>query len=168
MAKQERIIWDNLDVRYEDWEEEWKDLLECNEIDEGDSDLYQWVDETLNTYLDDERCNLDKEVNGVIVAFADLGLWNGRHCGGGIIGTNIKDILYSNECDYCKWYCDRWNVKFKGAHHDGRNYYTYRVVEDEDKAEQLINDFVYGGKDMKYVYRHSKSLRPYVAEIYGW
>lgn len=37
----------------------------------------EWADEV---YLDlsDERGNLDKKVNGIIIAFADLGLWQGR------------------------------------------------------------------------------------------
>ena len=69
MAK-EREIWSNLNVRYEDWEDDWRDWLDCNGMDESDSDLYQWVDETLSYYLDDERANLNVEVDGCIIAFA--------------------------------------------------------------------------------------------------
>lgn len=49
-------------------------------------------------YLEDERRNLDVNVDGVIIAFADLGLWNGRRKGYQIYKSNISDILYS-ECD---------------------------------------------------------------------
>jgi len=36
----------------------------------------EWSDEVYNE-LGDERQNLNKDVNGVIIAFGDLGLWNG-------------------------------------------------------------------------------------------
>ena len=92
----ERIIWDNLDVEYDDWKEEFKDWCEDNGYDESEMDLYEWVDECLSDYLDDERVNLNKEVDGVIVCFADLGLWDGHHQGARIFGTNVKNILYSD------------------------------------------------------------------------
>ena len=166
MAK-ERIIWSNYDVRYEDWEDDWRDYLDVNCIEEEESNLYEWVDETLGYYLDDERSNLKKEVDGVIVAFANLGLWDGHHQGAKIVGTNIKNILYS-ECDYAEWYCDVYNVRFKGAHHDGGNTILYRVAKDRDTAERLVDKIVYDGMTEEQFRKATKSLRPYVAKIYGW
>ena len=37
----------------------------------------EWVEEVY-IGLSDERINLDKKIEGVIIAFADLGLWQGR------------------------------------------------------------------------------------------
>lgn len=166
MAK-ERIIWSNLDVDYDEWKEDWKSYLEDNLRSEEEVGLYEWVDTTLGYYLEDECANLNKEVDGVIVAFADFGLWDGRHNGGGIVGTNVRGIL-SSECDYCKWYCDRYNVRFEGSHHDGTNYYLYRVAKDMESARALIHKIAYEGMSEKEFMRATKSLRPYVAKVYGW
>lgn len=161
------IIWDNSDINYDDWKEGWKEYLEDNNLTEEECDLYEWVGETLSIYLDDERTNLNEEVDGVIVAFADLGLWDGRYKGAGIVGTNVRDILYDTNCDYSCWYCDRYNVRFDGAHHDGRNHYLYRVAKDKDTAERLANKIAYEDMSEDKFRKATKSLRPYVAKIYG-
>lgn len=163
----ERIIWDNLDVEYDDWKEDFKDWCEDNGYDEDEMDLYEWVDECLSNDLDDERCNLDEDVDGVIVAFANLGLWDGRHQGSRIEGKNVKDILHS-DCDYTKWYCDRYNVRCTAAHHDGRNSYLYRVAKDEETAQRLVEKIAYEGMTEQQFMKATKSLRPYVAKTYGW
>lgn len=38
----------------------------------------EWADEVYG-YLDDERQNLNKHIDGVIMVFADLGLWYGLY-----------------------------------------------------------------------------------------
>lgn len=55
----------------------------------------EWADEV---YLDlsDERGNLDKKVNGIIIAFADLGLWQGRRNAFQFFGNNIANILHTD------------------------------------------------------------------------
>ena len=164
----ERIIWSNLNVDYDDWVEDFKDSCEANGFDENEKNLYEWVDECLSDYLDDERVNLNKEVDGVIVCFADLGLWDGHHHGAKISGTNVSEILYDFNCEYAKWYCDRWNVRFEGAHHDGRNHYLYRVAKDRETAERLAEKIAYDGMTEQQFMKATKSLKPYVAEVYGW
>lgn len=164
----ERIIWDNLDIFYDEWVEDFKDSCEANGIDESEMDLCEWVDQCLEDFLDDERDNLNKEVNGVIVCFADLGLWDGHHQGAKTFGTNVKNILYDSNCDHAKWYCDRWNVRFDGAHHDGRNHYLYRVAKDRETAERLVEKIACGGMTEQQFMKATKSLRPYVADVYGW
>lgn len=163
----ERIIWDNLDVEYDDWKEDFKDWCEVNGFDEDEMDLYEWVDECLSNDLDDERCNLDEEVDGVIVVFADLGLWDGHHQGSRIEGTNVKNILHS-DCEYVKWYCDRYNVRCTAAHHDGRNTYLYRVARDMDTAKRLVEKIAYEGMTEQQFMKATKSLTTYVARVYGW
>lgn len=162
-----RIIWTNDD--YDEWEA-------CMLIDypneesreeEGITIDYETYHEECSNSLYDERGNLDIKVEGCIVAFADLGLWDGRHQGGGIIGSNVKDILRS-ECDYLDWYCDRYNVHCRASHHDGTNYYLYRVAKSREQAENLINAIAYKGMTKEQFMKATKSLRPYVAKVYGW
>ena len=159
--KQRRIIWSNDD--YSDWEKAAR-----NSGDYSDEEInYETYYDECSIYLDDERCNLDVEVDGYIVAFANLGLWNGRVNGAKIIGTNVKDILYSN-CDYITWYCDVHNVRSKQIHHDGTNYILYRVAENKEQAENLVNEIAYGNMTEERFRKRTKSLRPYVENVYGW
>ena len=164
----ERFIWSNMDIKNDDWEEGFKDWCEFNGLEPEYMNIDEYINDTLSEDLDEERMNLDKEVDGVIVAFADLGLWDGHHQGAKIFGTNVSKILYDSNCDYAKWYCDRWNVRFEGAHHDGRNHYLYRVAKDRDTAERLVEKIAYEGMTEKQFMKATKSLRPYVAEVYGW
>lgn len=163
----ERIIWSNFDIFYDEWVEDFKDSCEANGIDENEMDLYEWVDECLSDYLDDERLNLNKEVDGVIVCFADLGFWDGHHQGARTMGTNVKNILHS-DCDYTEWYCDRYNVRCTAAHHDGRNSYLYRVAKDRETAERLVNKIAYEDMTEQQFMKATKSLKPYVERVYGW
>ena len=154
-----RVIWTNND--YAEWEACMKEDCPTEEI------TYERYSEDCELCLDDERENLDKEVDGVIVAFADLGLWDGRTNGARIEGTNVKDILHSN-CDYLDWYCDRYNVRCSAIHHDGTNHYLYRVAKDWEQAERLVNKIAYEGMTEEQFMKATRSLRPYVAKEYGW
>lgn len=169
MNKNERIIWSNLDVDYDEWESDYVDWMSENGYTKEDvpMTLYEWVDDLLSIYIDDERSNLNKDVDGYIVRLVDVGKWNGRYNGLGIEGTKVNDILYSN-FDFAKWYCDRWNVRAVEAHHDGRNYSLYRVVESKEKAKWLKEMLLQGKLDERKFMRHTKSLRPYVAKVYGF
>lgn len=84
-------------------------------------------------WLNDERLNLDKEVDGVIIAFADLGLWYGRRQGYKIIGNNIADILRSPYD--AEWFGDTYNIRGVEYHHDGTNHILYRVAKDMETAQ---------------------------------
>ena len=157
--KQRRIIWTNND--YEEWCEAMKDEITDEEIT---PEYYAFC---CDNNLDDERINLDVEVDGYIVAFASLGLWNGRVNGAKLVGTNVRDILHSND-DYVTWYCDPYNVKAEMIHHDGTNYVIYRVARNKEFAEKLVNMIAYNGMTEEQFKRATRSLRPYVAEVYGW
>jgi len=161
--KQKRIIWTN------DNYDEWKECM-IAEMSEGETEEdfdYERYSEDCSIYIDDERANLNVNVDGYIVAFANLGLWNGRFNGGKVIGTNVKDIL-SSDCDYCTWYCDPFNVKMDGSHHDGENHILYRVAENRVQAERLVEKIAYHGMTEEQFRHATKSLRPYVANVYGW
>ena len=71
------IIWSNENLDLDDWREDLQEQYpDCSE-----DELYRIMCETNADYLSDERVNLNKEVDGVIVCFADLGLWDGHHQG---------------------------------------------------------------------------------------
>ena len=114
-------------------------------------------------YLEDERNNLDVNVDGVIIAFADLGLWKGRRKGYKIYNRNISDILYS-ECDGAEWYEDGYNIRGDFSHHDGRNHVLYRVAKDMNDAERIAAKIYNGEMDEEQFRRRTRSLYPYVAK----
>ena len=162
-----RVIWTNND--YAEWEACMKEDYPTEESlkKAGLEISYEQYHNDCELYLDDERANLDKEVDGVIVVFADLGLWDGRVNGARIEGTNVKDILHSS-CDYIDWYCDRYNVLCDATHHDGTNHYLYRVAKDREQAERLVNKIAYEGMTEEEFRKATRSLRKYVADVYGF
>lgn len=134
------VIWSNIDV------------------DSYDADYY----------LEDERMNLDIPTDGRILIIADLGLWNGRRQGYKIINGNVRDILY-DEADFVEWYSDGYNIKATAHHHDGTNYYEYREIREDKNIDKLL-DAIYNGEEItrRQLNYYTKSLHPYVAEVYGW
>ena len=167
------IIWSNINLDIEDWRDGYKEFLELNYLDDKDPNdedaIYEWMNETNDMYLDDERCNLNKEIDGRILIIADLGLWNGRKSGYKIIESrNIKNIL-SSQCDYVEWYGDGYNIRCTAHHHDGTNRYLYRVIREDRNIDKLL-DAIYNGEEItssKLNY-YTKSLYKDVANVYGW
>lgn len=163
----QRTIWTN-DLDYVDWqdelEEEYPDSEGYNEDDRINT-MY----EINNSYLEDEEINLNKELSNNIVVIADAGLWNGRRSGYKFIGTNLNCVLSpSNTCgDLITWYVEDKEVKCKDVHHDGTNYYTYRVLKqniDKNEFEEAVFDTSIEEATEKY----TEPLGHYVAEIYGF
>lgn len=166
-----RIIWSNQNLDVNDWRDAYEEFIEINGLCDQPTDeeaLYDWMIETNDMYLDDERANLNKNVDGRILAIADLGFWDGRIQGYKIFGRNISEILH-DDCDYIEWYGDGHNIKATASHHDGVNYYEYRVIR-EDRNIQNLLDAIYSGEEItrKKLNYYTKSLYPYVAKAYGW
>lgn len=157
--KKRRIIWSN--DEYDKWLEDMQGEITEEEMT---PEYYHYCCES---DLSDERANLNVEVDGCIVAFANLGLWDGRHNGAKIVGSVLKDILYSND-DLVTWYCDVYNVKCDTTHHDGKNHILYRVAKNREQAETLVNKIAFNGMTEEQFRKATKSLRPYVAKVYGW
>jgi hypothetical protein len=166
------IIWSNTNLDIEDWKDGYKEWLEINEMD-GDPDdeeaIYEWMVETNGYYLDDERMNLNKVVEGRILVIGDIGRWKGRVAGYKIIDScNIRDILYT-DCDYVEWYGDGYNIHCTAHHHDGTNYCLYRIIREDRNIDNLL-DAIYNGEEItnsKLNY-YTKSLYKDVAKVYGW
>lgn len=167
-----KTIWQNIDLKIEDWKDDYKEYIEINEFKalnpENEDEIYDYMVNTNDLYLDDERLNLNKEIDGRILVIADIGRWYGRAQGYKILDNNISSIL-DTDCDYCEWYSDGYNIKFTGHHHDGVNYLEYRVIREDRNIDNLLRDLYYGEEiSRKKLNYYTKSLHPYVAEIYGW
>lgn len=166
-----RIIWSNMNINPDDWKEIYKEIAEENGWDEDTDDennLWNYIYEELDHYIDDERMNLDVTTDGRILVVADLGLWYGRRQGYRILDGNVKNIL-SADVDYVEWYSDGYNIKATAAHHDGTNYYEYRVIR-EDRNIQNLLDAIDNGEEItrKKLNYYTRSLEPYVRRVYGW
>lgn len=166
-----RIIWSNMNINPDDWKEGYKEIAEENGWEEDTDDennLWNYIYEELDHYIDDERMNLDVTTDGRILVVADLGLWYGRRQGYRILDGNVKNIL-SADVDYVEWYSDGYNIKATVAHHDGTNYYEYRVIR-EDRNIQNLLDAIYNGEEItrKKLNYYTRSLEPYVRRVYGW
>ena len=104
MTEQRHLIWSNYDLDYEDW----RDDLEEDHPELTEDERMALMYEINNRYLDDERVNLNIQLDQPILVIADLGLWNGRRTGYQEISSgNIRDCLYSGrDIEYATWYVD--------------------------------------------------------------
>ena len=90
----EKIIWTNND--YEEWKER---CIKYDGMSEEETTYERYCEER-SWDIDDKRDNLNVQVDGCIVAFCDLGLWDGRHNGGAVIGSNVNHPrLKSRACN---------------------------------------------------------------------
>lgn len=169
------IIWSDLSLNPDDWRDSYKDYLEINELDDDPNDeneLYKWMVETNEEYLDDERMNLNIQLSQPIIMIGDIGRWNGRVMGYKMIDSgNIKDCLYA-DTDYTEWYVDKYgDFRADAAHHDGTNHYLYRVFKDGVSDTQIENlkDKIYMGKATRAdITRVTRRLGDEIAAVYGF
>ena len=165
---EKHIIWSNINLDLDDW----KDDLKEQYPDKTDDELYSIMCETNAEYLSDERANLDIQLAMPIIIIADLGLWNGRVQGYKDVDSgNISDCLYS-ENDYTEWYVDdKGDFRATDIHHDGTNYYLYRVFKDnvtdeqiEDFKEKIWNHSL----TQKDIDKYTRRLGDDIAKVYGF
>ena len=168
MKQGDHLIWSDYFLDYDDWradlEEQYPDLSEDERM--------QLMYETNNSYLDDERHNLNIQLSQPILVIADLGLWDGRHTGYREIDSgNIRDCLYSNT-DYTTWYVDRLgDLRCDAVHHDGTNHYLYRVYKDDVRESQmgLLKEKLYTGRaSRRDITRVTRRLGDDIAKVYGF
>lgn len=136
--------------------------------DISDEDIYNeriFLDEM---DFDAETYNLNKQLSNNILIIASLGLWHGIKTGYKIIDSNLKSILYQAVGDYYKVYYDGYNVVAEDAHHDGTNYYTFRLIKDDVNIDNLLDKIYSGTATNADINRYTKSLRSEVKTIYGW
>lgn len=164
------LVWGNIDMVLDDWRE---GIIECfPEINQDDEhEMWEAMYDLNNSYLDDERVNLDVELDDNILIIASLGLWHGHRTGYKEIGSNISDCLYT-DCDYNEWYVDGYgNFRCTAVHHDGINHYLYRVWKRDtsDTQRELLMDKLYQGTaTQRDITRYTRSVGKEISRIYGW
>ena len=165
---EKRIIWSNIDLDSKDWVGD----LKADYPDLSAEEHYAMMLERNNEFLSDERANLNVQCGDDILAVGDIGRWNGRRMGYKTIESGkISDCL-SSECDYAEWYVDR-EGEFRGKeiHHDGTNYYLYRVYKDNVSDEQIENlkeKLYYGTATRRDITRITQRLGDDIAKVYGF
>ena len=170
------IIWSNYNLNLEDWIEDIKENHKDCEVDDSnwtEEMFYQEMIEVNDSYLDDERCNLNIHT-GRIIEIADVGLWNGRRMGYNLLDEyNIKACLnIKSGCEYAEWWVDSHNnLRSRQTHHDGTHYILYREVKPEITSDQLDNFCwkLYRGKaTSKDITKYTRALGKHVRNVYGW
>ena len=166
--KTDEFIWSNYGLDYEDW----RDDLEAEYPDLSEDERISLMYEINGDYLDDERANLNVQLSQPILVVGDLGLWNGRRMGYKEIPSgNIRDCLYSNT-DYSTWYVDRLgDLRCDAIHHDGTNFYLYRVYKDSASPSQieLLKEKLYRGIATRAdITRVTRRLGDDIAKVYGF
>ena len=128
--------------------------------------------ETNDSYLADERVNLNIQLSRPILIIGDLGRWNGRFSGYKEISSgNIRDCLYS-DTDYSTWYVDRLgDLRCDAIHHDGTNHYLYRVYKSGVTDAQIdrLKGRIYDGIATRSdITRITQRLGDDIGKVYGW
>ena len=129
-------------------------------------EIYDYIDFSFEAEVRD----LDKTLNGRILCIASMGLWNGRISGYKILGDNLNEVVTCGiGCDEKEVYCDGYNVLAKGYHHDGTNYVEFREIREDKDIDKLLGK-IYNNEEIsrKELNRYTRSLRPYVKQIYGF
>jgi len=168
MDESKHIIWSDVNLDYDDWKAD----LEAEYPDMTDDQRIALMYEINGDYLNDERANLDIQLSREIIVIADLGLWNGRVQGYKMIHSgNIKDCL-SSDCDSNEWYVDKkGNFRCIAHHHDGTNYYLYRVIKPDATDEQVsrLQHRIFDRKVTNAdISRVTERLGDKIGAVYGW
>ena len=170
MTEQKHLIWSNYDLDYEDWRTD----LETEYPELSEHERMALMYEINSGYLDDERTNLDIQLDQPILIIADLGLWQGRRMGYKEIESgNIWDCLFSDrDTDYATWYVDKQgDLRCSAVHHDGTNYLLYRTYKDgvtESQIDRLKEKLYCGTATRADITRVTRRLGDEIGKVYGW
>lgn len=164
-----KIIWSNMNLNADEWRDGYAEHCDINGIDHGDEcALHEWMEETNALYLDDERENLNKKIDGVILCICNIGKWYGRVNGYIILNDNINSILNIRD-EYAEFYADGREIRATGCHRDGRNYYIFRAARPGRNIDNLLNA-IYRGEyiSQQKLNYYTRSIYNDVATVYGW
>ena len=154
------------------WEEGYKDFLELNELTEDDCCLETFIVDECDNWYDCEEANLNKMTEGRIIAIADLGFWDRRQMGYKVMENNVNACLYwSEKCDDIEIYADRYDIRSTQYHHDNHHNILYRELKPSlsDWQRNYFLAKIFEGKvTRKDITKYTRSILPYVKEIYGW
>lgn len=142
-----------------------------NKLSISDHDVNAYIEQDYSDWYLNEFENLNKELQGRVIAIANLGLWSGRRTGYKIMNNNLNSVLNACGGDYLKAYTDRYDVKSVAVHHDGVNYITYRMLKpnlSEVQIDNFLNKLASGDFSKKDISRYTTSLKSQINQIYGW
>jgi len=157
-----KIIWTN-DVCLEDYEDYFR---EEGIVDEEKKIKEMYLSNELD--FEAEMMNLNIKLPGKILVIACLGLWNGRRSGYKIMGNNLNEILTASIGDLYEVYFDGHNIKAKDTHHDGTNYYEFRLIRNDRNIDILLEKIYNDDFSRQDINNYTRSLAPYIREVYGW
>lgn len=174
------IIWSDTIFKdrksMERWAADVREMLIEDGEEPDEATISERIEDDNYMFLDDERCNLksiDAELNEPIICIGDLGLWRGRFQGYREV-ERLSDCLYATVSgqSYCKWYVDEYgDFRAEESHHDGTNYYLYRMWKPGTSEAQRDNlkDKIYSGNATKQdINRCTIRLGDFIGQIYGW
>jgi hypothetical protein len=168
------------DVEDEDLEAARESLLELyNEENPSDEDVWNEAIELKDTWLDAEKGNLNIATQNRLIAYGTLGLWTGNALCFSLLNNNVNSIFDAihgmSGPTTATVYADAEDVQCREAHHDGVNLYTFReLLGNEEEVDELLDELrtaVYDNNADKFnelIQTRTKSIRPYVAKVYGW
>lgn len=136
-----------------------------------DHDINAYIEQDYSDWYSCEFETLDKELQGRVIAIANLGLWNGRRKSYKIMNSNLNSVLNACGGDYLMVYLDRHDVKSVAVHHDGVNYITYRMLKPnltEVQIDNFLSKLASGDFTQKDISRYTTSLKSQINQIYGW
>ena len=174
MTKKHTTIWKSYGMydlkEMEQAEQDARENLKENGFEDWETvDVTDTIYEEIDMWFDDEQSNLFKILDGRILCIADMGLWNGRRTGCKILGNNLNEVLTCGiGCDEKEIYCDAYNVYAQGYHHDGRNHVEFREIR-EDRNIENLTDKIFSNQPIsrREINYYTKSLKPYIKEIFG-
>ena len=167
-TRETHLIWGDIDVDFDAWKSEF-----ANEYPDATEDqMYRMMVDQNNDMLDDERANLIIHCGTEIIAFADIGRWNGRVSGYKTIESGLISDCLNTECDHAEWYVDdEGEFRFLGIHHDGRNYVYYRKLKagtTEEERDDLLCKVYDGTATQEDIDKITEKLGPMIGQVYGW
>lgn len=170
MGERLHTIW-NSNIDFSDW----IDDLRAEYPDYSDDKLYEIACSTNDSYLDDERANLNIKCGSPIILIADIGTWNGRHSGYRIIQSgNIADCLepqLKSPSDIVFYVDKQGDLRADETHHDGTNHYLFRKIKktiSEQRLEKLEDNILSGEVTSNEIARATDRLGDKIAAVYGW
>lgn len=108
-----------------------------------------------------------RPLDGAFLVVADLGLWDGRHAGGRIIGSLLSVLREcANDCNDVKYEIKDDDLVITGPHHDGINIYTVKYVTEKGFAWAMRN---YGNEcySSRECHEHLLSTKGYTRKMFS-
>ena len=139
-------LFDNYNINYNEWYQEFQEWCDDNNIDktlfDEDSDTFHnWLHDTLNIYYEDLMINIKhSKENTECIVLGSIGRWNGRFEIAVTKFNTLKDAIRECVCnmDYVIIKNNNGVIEVTGIHHDGRN--TFEIHRLNNKGCDIINE----------------------------